>query len=362
MKGFLLALVVSSPIAITFGFDTPRPKTIPLPRCSSSTLTHIPTPRPPPHVRTPRVPHPHDSPGSGVPPLHVRGGAFDETTPHIRPVHPHELSRSVDAELHAIASSTDDQAARQAENKFIDADSHLSSSRLSSQISSRHFYRQSFDDYLDEIVDQPRLISAIPTNEQAFLKVYSSRSYTATNRKSLESFNKELNNVDSAQLQKSSSISELEDAISMADSRPIVIFGHSEGKGKILVLASGEKAHVAEIHSYCQRMEKACMVLTCNGDDFSIGGKLIATHALKMWKESTKLAGAKNGSPLTVLQFRDEMIRVRTTLKVAEFVTLSIATTSTAGGTVYVVSSTGDRKKKSWSAPLKTPTSAALVR
>ena len=335
MKALLLVLAVASPLTFTFTPGGSLPQTIVIPKCSSAAIPHsIPKPHiPESPVSFPRAPH-EVPPGGQLPP----GSVFDDVAQSSKTLPTKEAPRLLEGQSHSAVTATDDQA-RQVTQQFPDPASRLGVTRLSPRLS--------FQNHLDQPVVQPKLVSLMPSSERDFKNVYSTRSYSQSNKKSLESFKVELDQVNPDQVRKVSTISDLEATINSADGRPVVIFGHTEQQGNVLVLSSGEKIHVSAIHEYCQTTGKACMVLTCNGGDFSIGGRLVATHALKMWIASTKAVSTNAGQPLTVRHFRDEMIRARASLQVAEFVTLSIAATTTAGGGAYVVSSTGDRKKRS---------------
>lgn len=332
----LLSIVfVTLPLTMSLQNDLPAPKSIKAPRCSSHSVPHSV-----PHFN----PSPHNAPHSPSPSPGQFGNHVDDIQPrpipHIPEAHPTPSAG------HAIAPTTDDQAA-QVKKQFSDTASRLSTSRL--PIAQRSFYR-----YLDLPVERPRLLSLMPSDEQSFGYVYSSRTYSAANKRSLEAFKANLDALGQTQVERAVTRADLELAIQNADSRPIVVFGHTERSGTVLVLPSGEKVHVNDVHAYCQALQRACMVLTCEGEDFGIQGRLVATHAVKMWEQSVEAIASTGNRTHTVRDFRDQMIKARASTRVAEAIALSVVTSGSAGGATFIVSSVGDRDSRKRSTTLET--------
>ena len=134
-----------------------------------------------------------------------------------------------------------------------------------------------------EKISNPKLYSLLPRNADEYEAIYN-KTPTTTIIKNIDNYNSMVNKIDSVKIiSKNRSI---EDLIIDSENSPIVIFGHSIEKGKILISPNGIKISAKEIHEKCINYNKNCLILTCNGNDFTIKGKISAIDGLSIWEKA----------------------------------------------------------------------------
>lgn len=132
----------------------------------------------------------------------------------------------------------------------------------------------------------PKLLSFLPDTEKDFIRVFG-HPWTESSRSELEKALAKVGKLPRAKQVKMEFAEtrllawQLEQQID--DSRFVVILGHSEDEGRVLVFPSGQRVAVADIHRTCAEVGSTCLVLTCYGDDFGLTGKISASDALHMW-------------------------------------------------------------------------------
>lgn len=164
--------------------------------------------------------------------------------------------------------------------------------------------RGSYMTRLDSPAKNPQFVNLMPRDEQSFLAVYG-QTFTEARSQQLKRYFRRLEQVDpvAKTLNNEASIARfLSDA---GDSAPVVFFGHSGDSGTILVLSSGERLSAERLHTMCERANRACLVLTCDGQDFRLRGKVTLDDAVDTWSALRSLA---NTESLTVGEFRDVAI------------------------------------------------------
>lgn len=139
-------------------------------------------------------------------------------------------------------------------------------------------------------VDNPILLFALPTTKKQYKNIYRKNHISYGIEKSISSLSKKVSETRRA-YNFDGGKNELLHQIDKSDQIPIVIFAHSENSGKMLILPTGEKILVSDIHSYCIKTNKVCAVLTCYGDDFKLNDKITAEGGLRMWDYALKNKG-----------------------------------------------------------------------
>lgn len=150
----------------------------------------------------------------------------------------------------------------------------------------------SYQVYGEEAVRNPRLITAFPTNTEEYRNVYG-REPTFASDKQMQRLLRLY--TDGQQLNSAQPGEEilLLELARVSSSSPVVIVGHSEASGSILVLPNGERIPVQRIHHECLRFGIPCIVVTCDGSDLAIDGSVTANEAHQMWQAATLAASRR---------------------------------------------------------------------
>jgi hypothetical protein len=136
---------------------------------------------------------------------------------------------------------------------------------------------------LAHTVERPKLLSLFPTDDDSYHALYG-RVPSAAASAEIRRFNASLASYDTSLLRSASSGEELASRIGSADGNPVVIIAHSEQNGRRIVLPSGSRLDLADLHASCVSRGKRCLVLTCHGDDFAVAGRITPADALGMWR------------------------------------------------------------------------------
>lgn len=186
---------------------------------------------------------------------------------------------------------------------------------------------------LPKHINKPMFINLMPSNINHYKNIYDTDSVTITAKSQIEKYNKELNDK-IFQNESIFSKNKLLEFIKKNDAIPIIIFGHSIN-GKTLVLANGDKYSITNIHQQCKKNSKTCLILTCDGDDFNIHGKVTAFEALDMYQAA--YASFNKSEIFKVDDFRITMINERELQKNKSKIVLSFTTVSISSGATYLV-------------------------
>lgn len=194
-------------------------------------------------------------------------------------------------------------------------------------------YIQKAGSRLSKYIDNPIFINLMPSNTTQYKNIYETDIVTSSAKSQVDTYNKVLENH-SFKKENFESKQEILDFIKKSDAIPIVIFGHSIN-GKILVLPNGQKYSVSKLHKECKNNNKSCLVLTCDGDDFNIEGKVTASEALEMFS-SAHLA-FKNQEISKVKDLEKKMIAKRDNLKNRHQIIVSFTIVNISTGATYLV-------------------------
>ena len=173
----------------------------------------------------------------------------------------------------------------------------------------------------------------MPSNITQYKNIYETSIVTSSARSQIDIYNKDLESH-SFKKENLESKQEILDFIKKSDSTPIVIFGHSIN-GKVLVLPNGQKYSISTVHKACKSNKKSCLVLTCDGDDFDIEGKVTASEALKMF--SSAHASFTNKEIFKVKDLEERMIKERDSLKNKHQIIVSFTMVNLTTGATYLV-------------------------
>lgn len=179
--------------------------------------------------------------------------------------------------------------------------------------------------------ENPILINLMPINESSYKNIYKKDIVTTQALEEIDKFKVKLdiaNNTESID----TGIDDLKLQIDESNDDLIVIFGHSEKNGKLLILPNGEEISDVEIHLYCAEKDKACMVLTCFGDDFNINNKVSATEGLKMWNEANRI---NETNTITNIDFIYTMRNKRVEIEKNKKIKFYISVSGTISGVTY---------------------------
>lgn len=186
---------------------------------------------------------------------------------------------------------------------------------------------------LSQSIDNPIFINLMPKNTQEYQHIYETEIVSTSAKVQIEKYN---NDLDSHSFKKENfeSKNEILNFIKQSSSTPIIIFGHSL-HGKTLVLPNGNKYSISNIHKECKNNHKTCLVLTCNGDDFNIEGKVTASEALSMFSHSYD--AYTNGEIFKVKELKNKMIKQREVLKNKHMIIVSFTIIDISTGATYLV-------------------------
>ena len=177
----------------------------------------------------------------------------------------------------------------------------------------------------------PILINLMPINESSYINIYKKDIVTVQALEEIDKFKVKLDSANNIQ-NIDTGIDDLKLQIEESNDDLIVIFGHSEKNGKLLILPNGEEISDVEIHLYCAEKDKACMVLTCFGDDFNIDSKVSATEGLKMWNEANHI---NEINTITNIDFIYTMRNKRVEIEKNKKIKIYISVSGTIGGVTY---------------------------
>lgn len=135
------------------------------------------------------------------------------------------------------------------------------------------------------LLKNPILISIMPKNTTEYTAIYKAKP-TISIKHEIDKYNSMVINIEKSKIFRQRNKENLELLIKMSENEPIIIFGHSINKGKVLILPNGDKLSALKLHLKCKEYNKNCLVLTCDGKDFSIKGKISALDGLRIWEKS----------------------------------------------------------------------------
>lgn len=182
-----------------------------------------------------------------------------------------------------------------------------------------------------KIVDEPVLIAAIPTNERSFVAVYS-KPYTQNSERQLSRLRSEIDGLENADLFGGG----VEDFLANLETKrtnTITLLIHSENKGNLLVFPNGQSITANELHLAAAFRNKRLILLTCNGKEIGINGRLYQSEAISLWKDSITLLKASDSE--IVEDFVDIVRSTRNQTQVRKIISYSVVVTG-AGGTIYM--------------------------
>jgi len=194
-------------------------------------------------------------------------------------------------------------------------------------------YVQKAGTRLSKYIDNPIFINLMPSNITQYKNIYETKIVTLSAKSQIETYNKDLENY-SFKKENLESKQDILEFIKKSDSTPIIIFGHSIN-GKVLVLPNGQKHTISTLHKECKHNNKSCLVLTCNGDDFDVTGKVTASEALEMF-DSAHIAFS-NKEIFRVKDLEKVMIEKRDSLKNKHQIVISFTIVNISTGATYLV-------------------------
>lgn len=151
---------------------------------------------------------------------------------------------------------------------------------------------------VDLPASNPKLLVLFPRNAREYRAVYGYEP-TASGEAQIRRLNRRF--AREADVERLEPMGRLADALGRSDeSSPLVILGHSEEEGGVLVLPTGERIGVVDVHRQCQAAGKTCIVLTCHGEDLGIQGELAPEDAFAMWQAARR---ENQESALTIAEF-----------------------------------------------------------
>jgi hypothetical protein len=180
------------------------------------------------------------------------------------------------------------------------------------------------------IVKNPIMLNLMPTNINSYTRVYKKE---ATSRavEQLKDFETEVSSTTNIKTI-NTGIDDLKNEITFADDDLLVIFAHSELDGRKLILPNGDEIFDIDIHKHCAEANKACVVLTCHGDDFDIKDQVTVEEAIQMWNNALLL---NNSKEITNLDFIYNMRETRNDMKNNKKIKIYISVSGTIGGVTY---------------------------
>jgi len=180
------------------------------------------------------------------------------------------------------------------------------------------------------IAKNPIMLNLMPTNISSYTRVYKKE---ATSRavEQLRDFKTEVSSTTNIKTI-NTGIDDLKNEIIFADDDLLVIFAHSELDGTKLILPNGDEIFDIDIHKHCAEANKACVVLTCHGDDFDIKDKVTVEEAIQMWNNAVLL---NNSKKITNLDFIYNMRQTRNDMENNKKIKIYISVSGTVGGTTY---------------------------
>jgi len=179
---------------------------------------------------------------------------------------------------------------------------------------------------------KPIMLTIMPRNENEYLLMYNINKANITTVNNIKKFNKKSQNTDCIIRFNGYSVDDLYSFIKKSEDDPLIIFAHSIHKGKKIALLNGNRIDTVEIHKKCLDYNKNCLVLTCDGADFNIKGKVTALDALQIWEKSMQKTHAQTTIEdfKELIQYNRELIETKRKV----YITFSL---STGGGINYVV-------------------------
>jgi len=194
-------------------------------------------------------------------------------------------------------------------------------------------YIQKIGTRLSPHIKNPIFVNLMPSNITQYKNIYETDIVSSSAKLQVDNYNKDLENH-SFKKENLSTEEEILNFIKKSDSTPIVLFGHSI-YGKTLVLPNGQKYSISTIHKECKSNNKTCLVLTCDGDDFNIEGKVTASEALEMF--STAHHAFTNQEISRVNDLEEIMIKKRGSLQSRHQIIVSFTVINISTGATYLV-------------------------
>jgi hypothetical protein len=194
-------------------------------------------------------------------------------------------------------------------------------------------YIQKMGTRLSPYIKNPIFINLMPSNTTQYQNIYETDIISSSAKSQIDSYNKNLKNH-SFKKKSFTKEQEILSFIKKSNSTPIVLFGHSIN-GKTLVLPNGQKYSITAIHKECKSNKKTCLVLTCDGDDFNIEGKVTAFEALEMFNSAHH--AFTNQEIRRVKDLEKIMIKKRDSLKNKYQIIVSFTVINISTGATYLV-------------------------
>lgn len=184
--------------------------------------------------------------------------------------------------------------------------------------------------------EKPRLLAVVPTDDSSYKSIFGSLPSAATQQK-IDDVIRLIEQSPYDIVIERSGADQMMHNIEGSEGKLVVLLGHSDGsQGQKLILADGSAMDISSIHSQCLQLQKVCLVLTCNGDDFSIQGKISTVEAFEMWRFAVETT-ARPQEEATILDFITAAREYRSKLRVRERIVLSSVVAGGAGGATYYV-------------------------
>jgi hypothetical protein len=188
---------------------------------------------------------------------------------------------------------------------------------------------------VDLPASNPRLLALFPQNLREYRAVYGIEATASAEAQILKMNRRFASALDVERLKPGERLADV--LVAQDAPSPLVILGHSEEQGGVLVLPSGARISVVDVHNRCSAAGKLCIVLTCHGEDLHLDKELAPRDALAMWRA----AQAKNRtSPMSIAEFALAMRQDQVTRETRRQIAVSGVGTGVvagAGGTyVYI--------------------------
>jgi len=205
----------------------------------------------------------------------------------------------------------------------------------------KHIFKMGLDNSsqyssFENIVQNPQLLIAMPTNHEKYLKVYNKQRVPFSAEKEILEFNTMINESENTS-RLNYGVVELQTYIERSLDEFIVIFAHSEENGVKVILPNGEPIIDKEIHQICIENQKTCVVLTCYGDDFELKDRIVAKEALSMWQYAFELH--LKSEKMSIEEYIYNMRVKRSSMQRNKRIQIFISASGTTGGIGYYYSS-----------------------
>ena len=202
-------------------------------------------------------------------------------------------------------------------------------------------YIQKIGTRLSPHIKNPIFVNLMPTNVTQYKNIYKTDIVSLSAKSQVDNYNKDLENQ-SFKKENLITKQEILEFIKKSNSTPIILFGHSI-YGKTLVLPNGQKYSISMLHKECKTLNKTCLVLTCDGDDFDIEGKITASEALKIFNSAHH--AFINQKISRVEDLKEVMIKKRDSLKNKHQIIVSFTVINLSTGATYLVYNFVQEKK-----------------